>query len=82
MLTMSRPAALLSTLAVVVGLSAVVYADYIQIPFGWRLFGMGSLPDLYEAGIEEIQDGLKKKHFTSVDLVKVSRRMLHAAIDY
>ncbi|EPT03273.1 hypothetical protein FOMPIDRAFT_1116650 [Fomitopsis schrenkii] len=31
---------------------------------------MGSLPDLYEAGIEEIQDGLKKKHFTSVDLVK------------
>ncbi|KAH9840829.1 amidase signature enzyme [Rhodofomes roseus] len=31
---------------------------------------MGSLPDLYEAGIEEVQVGLKKKRFTSVDLVK------------
>lgn len=30
------------------------------------------LPDLYEASIAELQDGLQKGHFTSVDLVKVS----------
>lgn len=29
-------------------------------------------PDLYEASIAELQDGLKKGLFTSVDLVKVS----------
>ncbi|KAI0260061.1 amidase signature enzyme [Gloeopeniophorella convolvens] len=28
------------------------------------------LPDLYEASIAELQDGLEKGHFTSVDLVK------------
>ncbi|KAF9224888.1 amidase signature enzyme [Gyrodon lividus] len=28
------------------------------------------LPDLYEAGIAELQQGLEKGHFTSVDLVK------------
>jgi hypothetical protein len=30
------------------------------------------LPDLYEAGIAELQQGLEKGRFTSVDLVKVS----------
>jgi amidase len=29
------------------------------------------LPDLYEASIAELQDGLEHGHFTSVDLVKV-----------
>ena len=29
-------------------------------------------PDLYEASISELQDGLEKGQFTSVDLVKVS----------
>ncbi|KIJ07519.1 hypothetical protein PAXINDRAFT_102931 [Paxillus involutus ATCC 200175] len=28
------------------------------------------LPDLYEAGIAELQQGLEKGHFTSVDLIK------------
>lgn len=30
----------------------------------------GSFPDLYEASISELSDGLSKGHFTSVDLVK------------
>ena len=29
------------------------------------------LPDLYEASISQLQQGLEKEHFTSVDLVKV-----------
>lgn len=29
------------------------------------------LPDLYEASISELQDGLERGHFTSVDLVRV-----------
>ncbi|TFY57557.1 hypothetical protein EVJ58_g6950 [Rhodofomes roseus] len=66
----SRSAVVLSALAITLGLSLAAYAEYVQIPFGWSLFGMGSLPDLYEAGIEEVQVGLKKKRFTSVDLVK------------
>lgn len=32
------------------------------------------LPDLYEAGIAEIQSGLEEGLFTSVDLVKVRNR--------
>lgn len=28
------------------------------------------LPDLYEAGVTELQQGLENGHFTSVDLVK------------
>ena len=31
-----------------------------------------TFPDLYEASIAELQAGLEKGHFTSVDLVKVS----------
>lgn len=34
--------------------------------------GNTPLPDLYEASIAELQDGLQKGLFTSVDLVKVS----------
>ncbi len=30
-----------------------------------------TFPDLYEASISELQQGLEKGHFTSVDLVKV-----------
>jgi hypothetical protein len=29
-------------------------------------------PDLYEASLAELQDGLDAGHFTSVDLIKVS----------
>lgn len=29
-------------------------------------------PDLYEASVEELQNGLEAGHFTSVDLIKVS----------
>jgi amidase len=29
-------------------------------------------PDLYEATLAELQEGMEKGHFTSVDLVKVS----------
>ena len=32
-----------------------------------------TFPDLYEASIAELQDGLENGHFTSVDLVKVNR---------
>ena len=32
-------------------------------------------PDLYEASIAELQDGLERGHFTSVDLVNVSRTL-------
>lgn len=35
--------------------------------------GAVAFPDLYEASIAELQDGLEKGHFTSVDLVKVTR---------
>lgn len=31
-----------------------------------------TFPDLYEASIAELQSGLQSRHFTSVDLVKVS----------
>lgn len=41
---------------------------------------MGSLPDLYEAGIEEIQDGLKRKRFSSVDLVKVGSNSVVSSV--
>ena len=32
---------------------------------------LGGFPDLYEASIAELQAGLQKRAFTSVDLVKV-----------
>ncbi len=32
---------------------------------------LGGLPDLYEASIAELQEGLERRAFTSVDLVKV-----------
>ncbi|KAH9931566.1 amidase signature enzyme [Fomitopsis serialis] len=70
MLTPGRSTAVLSALAIALGLSLAAYTEYVRIPLSSSLFGMGSLPDLYEAGIEEIQDGLKRKRFTSVDLVK------------
>lgn len=38
-----------------------------------------TFPDLYEASIAELQDGLEKGHFSSVDLVKVSGRSLDHA---
>jgi amidase len=35
----------------------------------------GTLPDLYEASITELQDGLVQGLFSSVQLVKVSRHL-------
>ena len=35
-------------------------------------------PDLYEASIQELQSGLDKNWFTSVDLVKASSRVLES----
>lgn len=40
---------------------------------------LGGFPDLYEASIAELQEGLEKRRFTSVDLVKVSARCLSGA---
>jgi hypothetical protein len=34
-------------------------------------FSSQDFPDLYEASIAELQEGLEKRHFTSVNLVKV-----------
>lgn len=36
-------------------------------------------PDLYEASVVELQDGLERGDFTSVDLVKVSNIVKHSA---
>jgi len=33
--------------------------------------GTNVFPDLYEATVEELQNGMEAGHFTSVDLVKV-----------
>lgn len=35
-------------------------------------------PDLYEASVIELQDGLKRGHFSSVDLVKVMNTVSNA----
>ncbi|KZT05015.1 amidase signature enzyme [Laetiporus sulphureus 93-53] len=60
----------LSTLAVVLGVYLTVYGyGTLPPPLSW-IFGAGSLPDLYEASMEELQEGLRKGRFTSVDLVK------------
>lgn len=56
---------LLSALAAVLGVYLAVSSGG-HIPF----LGMYAYPDLYEATIEELQEGLKKRRFTSVDLVK------------
>ena len=37
-----------------------------------RATSASAFPDLYEASIAELQDGMEKGHFTSEDLVKVS----------
>ena len=59
-------------------LLAVVYQ--LRVAFGFsptsfrsaEVVGGKLLPDLYEASIDELQDGLDKGLFTSVDLVVVS----------
>ncbi|PCH36783.1 amidase signature enzyme [Wolfiporia cocos MD-104 SS10] len=60
--------ALYSALALVLGVCITAYGSG-HPSLDW-LPGMGSLPDLYEASIEELQEGLRKRRFTSVDLVK------------
>ncbi|KAH9033356.1 amidase signature enzyme [Lactarius pseudohatsudake] len=59
--------------------SAILWAVFVFLIFQLLLCGGPSintvtphvqLPDLYEASIAELQDGLENGHFTSVDLVK------------
>jgi amidase len=38
----------------------------------------GAFPDLYEASVEELQDGLDAGSFTSVDLIKVGSPQSHS----
>ena len=40
--------------------------------------GTGTFPDLYEASVEELQEGLDAGIFTSVDLVKVSSPQVYS----
>ncbi|CCM00820.1 uncharacterized protein FIBRA_02862 [Fibroporia radiculosa] len=61
---MIPPRFILSTLAFALGLGLTAYGA--QQTFSW----MSEYPDLYEASIAELQDGLKRGRFTSVDLVK------------
>lgn len=37
-----------------------------------------AFPDLYEASVEELQEGLDAGKFTSVDLVKVGSLQIHS----
>lgn len=57
--------------AVVLGLcmSAVNASSVDSHPANTRTF---VFPDLYEASIVDLQDGMKRQRFTSADLVKVS----------
>ena len=48
--------------------------DGIQLLGDRDAQGFGGFPDLYEASIADLQKGLQKRQFTSVDLVKVSFR--------
>ena len=53
---------------------ALCLASALHVRLAWALpenVARASLPDLYEASIAELQDGLEKRQFTSVDLVKV-----------
>ena len=57
----------------------LVSAFTLVLGLVWTTFGTATataanavtFPDLYEASITELQEGLEKGHFTSVDLVKV-----------
>ena len=60
-------AALLS-FCVSIGASTTASADAMNA----RAAGTVTFPDLYEASISELQEGMEKGHFTSEDLVKVS----------
>jgi len=58
-----------------------LWAVFVFLTFQFLLCGGSTvtrdqvqLPDLYEASIAELQDGLENGHFTSVDLVKVLPR--------
>lgn len=61
----------LFALVLVLGFSFMVNGSTgSQIPLKMNT-DTNKLPDLYEASIEELQEGLEKGRFTSVDLVKV-----------
>lgn len=62
----------LSLLAVGILVLALVCASHGQTSAQLPTSAAINFPDLYEASIAELQDGLERGHFTSVDLVKVS----------
>lgn len=53
-------------------LSTKLFTNASSVAHNARTASAVTLPDLYEASIAELQDGLGKGHFTSEDLVKVS----------
>ena len=60
----------------------LAWVSFLESPFLKVLFGttpleshLEGLPDLYEASISELQLGLEKRQFTSVDLVKVHNHL-------
>ncbi|KAI0329789.1 amidase signature enzyme [Cubamyces sp. BRFM 1775] len=59
----------LNALALVVIVVALACSSHSQSP-EQAAAATVQFPDLYEASIAELQDGLEKGHFTSVDLVK------------
>ena len=55
--------------------SLLISIQAFKPALAWSIRGRAApapLPDLYEASVSELQDGLEKGAFTSVDLVKVS----------
>lgn len=55
------------------GIFSVVSSDLASFVYCQVHAKPVSLPDLYEASILQLQAGLDAGHFSSVDLVKVSR---------
>ena len=48
-----------------------MYDDGWVNKIAWRLHILQTYPDLYEASIPDLSDGLANGRFTSVDLVRV-----------
>ena len=53
-------------------LSTSLFTSTSSVASGVRASNTFTFPDLYEASVAELQDGMEKGHFTSEDLVKVS----------
>ena len=64
---------------------ALCLLGVLHLHVAWALprnIARASLPDLYEASIAELQEGLEKGQFTSVDLVKVGQHILSCSVQY